>query len=79
MYATSKLIIPPKPARDSPFIPKLRIRLRHSSNQSSNLDNETDYVDILPIKYNDGSNDQLKSLNFDKDFTSKSGKNYINL
>ncbi|CAH8870345.1 unnamed protein product [Trichobilharzia szidati] len=32
MYATSKLIIPPKPARDSPFIPKLRIRLRHSPN-----------------------------------------------
>lgn len=30
MYATSKLIIPPKPARDTPFIPKLRIRLRHS-------------------------------------------------
>ncbi|CAH8584836.1 unnamed protein product [Schistosoma turkestanicum] len=32
MYATSKLIIPPKPARDTPFIPKLRIRLRHSPN-----------------------------------------------
>ncbi|KAF7234223.1 hypothetical protein EG68_12201 [Paragonimus skrjabini miyazakii] len=28
MYATSKLIIPPKPARNSPFIPKLRIKLR---------------------------------------------------
>ncbi|CAL8087644.1 unnamed protein product [Calicophoron daubneyi] len=30
MYATSKLIIPPKLARNSPYIPKLRIRLRPS-------------------------------------------------
>ncbi|GAA41264.1 hypothetical protein CLF_106450, partial [Clonorchis sinensis] len=30
MYATSKLIIPPKPARNIPYIPKLRIKLRPS-------------------------------------------------
>ncbi|KAA0191345.1 hypothetical protein FBUS_10423 [Fasciolopsis buskii] len=34
MYATSKLIIPPKPARNSPYIPKLRIKLKPSLNRS---------------------------------------------
>ncbi|VDP92851.1 unnamed protein product [Echinostoma caproni] len=34
MYATSKLIIPPKPARNSPYIPKLRIKLKPSLNRN---------------------------------------------
>ncbi|KAK4476004.1 hypothetical protein MN116_001238 [Schistosoma mekongi] len=50
MYATSKLIIPPKPARDTPFIPKLRIRLRHSPNNPCG-----DHDQVYNISRNDAS------------------------
>ncbi len=38
MYATSKLIIPPKIVGDSPYVPKIRIRLRPSPLLDKNCD-----------------------------------------
>lgn len=44
IFATSKLIIPPKPARNSPYIPKLRIRLRPNVNRNRTFRNEVSKV-----------------------------------